>query len=233
MKEDLKLHIKKMQRRAILSLLAIILLILNCVGTLFLFIPSAIGFIFLAIAVLCGVYLLYIKHIEKKEDIQNPFVIDYGRELSFENICEAFESLTDKKNCLSLSEDLRFLRVEKDYKLRIILYKTVNFDKNEFDISKKRINKKANEVFNISQWVSRLEANKMMRLNIIYADTPNEELFDFISKNANHNLTRSEGVMNIAIVGNRIFISPLYGYCYLREIMRYKGVVNFIDRTIF
>lgn len=205
---------------------------LNCVGALLLIIPSAIGLIFLAIAVLCGVYLLYINCIEKKEDIQNPFVMDCGGELSFENICEALECSTDKANCLSLSENLRFLRVEKTYKLRIILYKTVNFDKNEFDIVKKRINKKANQIFNISQWVSRFEANRMMRLNIIYADELNEKLTDFISQNANRNLTRVEGVMNIAIVGDKIFIPPLYGHCDLLQVMRYKGIIKFIIQIL-
>ena len=82
-----------------------------------------------------------------------------------------------------------------------------------------------------SKLTSLEEAAKMMRLNIICADEMNTELHSFLSQNAEHNLSRAEGILNMAIVGNRIVIPPLYGSCYLAEIRRYEGVIRFIERA--
>ena len=231
--QDIMTYIKKLQRREIFHLFLYIMLILTIpIGIAYLFIRLAIGLALLLLAALGVAYLLYNKQIRGKEAIRKPFILNSGREMHFEEICEALENLTGKENRFSLSENLRFLRIEKEFKFRIILYKTLNFGKSNFDASKKRINKKANQLFNISQWSSRLEASKMMRLNIIYADALNEELIDLISQNANCNLSRSEGVMNIAIVDNQILVPPIYGYFYLSHVKRYNAVVKFIDQNI-
>ena len=70
----------------------------------------------------------------------------------------------------------------------------------------------------------------MMRFNIICTDKLNDALYKYLSQNANRNLTRVEGIINIAIVGNEIIIPPIYGECDLAEIGRYKGVIGFINR---
>ena len=61
----------------------------------------------------------------------------------------------------------------------------------DFDNAKDRINKKANKELHISQWVNRMEANKMMRFNIICTDVLNDALYQFLSQNANRLLTVS------------------------------------------
>lgn len=80
--------------------------------------------------------------------------------------------------------------------------------------------------------VNRVVASKMMRFNIICTDDLSDVLYTFISKNANHNLTRVEGIINIVIVGNKIIIPPLYGECNLIEIRRYKSVIKFINNVL-
>ena len=140
--------------------------------------------------------------------------------------------MTDRNNQLSTSEDVRFFRLKKIFKLRTVIYRTDNFNKKDFDNAKDRINKKANKEFEISQWVNRAEAGKMMRFNIICTETLNDTLYKFITQNANRNLTRVEGIINIAIVGNQIMIPPLYGECDLAEISRYKGVIKFIKQVL-
>ncbi len=97
---------------------------------------------------------------------------------------------------------------------------------------KKHINKIANKKLNISQRVGRTEAVKMMRFNIILTNILNDPLYKFISKNANYNLTRVEGIIDIAIVGNQIIIPPIYGKCDLAEISRYKGVIKFVNQIL-
>lgn len=113
-----------------------------------------------------------------------------------------------------------------------MLYKTTDFNKKAYDNAKDRINKKANKELNISHWVNRMEAGKMMRFNIIFTDTLNDALYQFLSQNANRNLTRVEGIINFAIVGNQIMIPPIYGECDLAEISKYKGVIKFINQII-
>ena len=235
--EELKLHIKKLQNRATLSLIAIILTIFSIFwGILFLVsLYFFVAIIFFAIAIISIIYLIYCSRAAKKdakETVYNPVVFNANRNLSFEEIISIFEKLTDKDNRLSTSEDVKFFRLKKIFKLRTVLYRTTDFSKKEFDNAKDRINKKANKELNISQWVTRTEAGKMMRFNIIYTVSLNDALYKFISQNANRNLSRVEGIINIAIVGNQIMIPPIYGECELGEISRYKNIIKFINRVL-
>ena len=138
--------------------------------------------------------------------------------------------MTDKENQLSVSEDVRFFRTGTRCNYRIILYRTAEFDKKEFDAAKDRMNQKANKELQISHWVT--DAHKMMRINVIYTRTANDALRRFLSQNANRNLTRVEGILNIAAVGNQMTIPPLYGGCGLGEVIRYKKAIQFMDQVM-
>ena len=236
MNEELKLHIKKLQRRATFSLIAILSTIVSIgFGILFLCVPSFVAIIFFVIAADCIVYLIHSSRTAKKEvkeNIYKPIIFNADKNLTFDEIVSIFKNLTDEDNQLSTSEDVRFFRLKKIFKLRTVIYRTDNFNKKDFDNSKDRINKKANKELNISQWVNRTEAGNMMRFNIICTDVLNDALYQFLSQNANRNLTRVEGIINIAVVGNQIMIPPLYGECDLAELSRYKGVIKFINQVL-
>ena len=236
MNEELKLHIKKLQRRSTLSLIAILSTIISIgFGILFLFVPSFVAIIFFVITAICIVYLIHSSHTAKKEakeNIYKPVIFNADKSLTFEKIVSIFENLTNEENQLSTSEDVRFFRLNKIFKLRTIIYKTDSFNKKDFDNAKDRINKIANKVLKISQWVNRMEAGNMMRFNIICTNVLNDALYQFLSQNANRNLTRVEGIINIAVVGNQIMIPPLYNECDLAEISRYKGVIKFINQVL-
>ena len=231
---ELKIHIKKLQKRAILSLIATLFTIVSIgFGILFFFVHLLVAVSFFAIAIACVLYLTFSNRIAKKELKETnvkPVIFNTDSSISFKNITDILEKYSNKENRLSISEDALFFRLNKMFKLRTILYRTANFDKNDFNNAKDRINKKANKALSISPWVSRDEAAKMMRFNIIYSDTLNDELYLFISQNAYHNLTRVEGIINIAIVGSQIFLPPIYGDCDLVEVNRYKNTVKFIDQ---
>ena len=236
MNEELKLHIKKLQRRATLSLIAVLSTIISIgFGILFLFVSSFVAILFFVIVAICILYLIHSSRTSKKEtkeDVYKPVIFNADNNLTFEKIVSIFEDLTDEENQLSTSEDVRFFQLNKIFKLRTVIYRTDNFNKKDFDNAKDRINKKANKELNISQWVNRAEAGNMMRFNIICTYVLNDALYEFISKNANRNLTRVEGVINIAIVGNQIMIPPIYSDCDLAEISRYKGVIKFINQVL-
>lgn len=233
---ELKLHINKLRRRAIIYLFVALLNFHSLVfGILFLFVQSFVSIILFTILVLSILYLIYSRHVankEEKELIYKPVIFDMEKIFSFDDVISIFEKMTDKKNQISTSEDVRFFRFNKIFKLRVVLYRTQDFDKKEFDNKKARINKKANKKLNISQWVDRSEVRKMMRFNIIYTDVLNEKLYQFISQNANRNLARGEGIINIVIVGKQIVIPPIYGECNLPEVSRYKNTVKFINQVL-
>ena len=236
MNEELKLHIKRLQRRAVFSFVAILLSIISIgFGLLFLFALSFVAIIFFVIAAFCIVYLIHGSHTAKKEAKENvykPVIFNADKDLTFEKVVSIFENLTNKENQLSTSENVRFFRLNKIFKLRTVIYRTENFNKKDFDNSKDRINKKANKALNISPWVNQMKAVNMMRFNIICTDVLNDALYQFLSQNANRNLTRVEGIINIAIIGNQIVIPPLYDECDLAEISRYKDVIKFINQVL-
>jgi hypothetical protein len=72
--EELTLHIKKLQRRATLSLIAILSAIVSIgFGILFLFVPSFIAIIFFVITTICIVYLIRSNRTAKKETKENIY----------------------------------------------------------------------------------------------------------------------------------------------------------------
>lgn len=236
MSEELKLHIARLTRRAIFSLLVLMLtFVCVVVGIMCLLSLSYSALIFFGVSAICIIYLVYCNHIEKKESQEKahkPVVFTARNDFSFGEIINIFDEITDEKNKLSTSEEVRFYRFTKIFKTRAILYKTTDFNKKDFNNAKEHINKIANKKLHISRWISATEARTMMRFNIIYTCTINDALHQFISQNANRNLTRVEGVINVAIVGNQIIIPPLYGECDLIEISRYKGVIKFINQVL-
>ena len=231
MDKNLDLHIKKLQRRAIIDGIAIILLVISVI---FLF-CLIFNFWIITIGIISIIYLIYSNHITKKElriTKFEPIVFKAKKHFSFKKIINIFDNLTKEENKICLTDDLLFYRLNEIFKLRVVLYKTETFCLNDFDKAKKRINKFANKKLKISHWVNKTSASKMMRFNIIYVDSLNDTLYQFISQNANHNLRRVEGIINIAIIGNQIIIPPIYGSCDFMEVSRYKNTIKFIKQNL-
>ncbi|MBR2327159.1 MAG: hypothetical protein IKA51_00905 [Clostridia bacterium] len=159
-------------------------------------------------------------------------MLNADKSFSFDDVVSIFEGLTDEENRLSISESVRFYRFNfsKFLRLRIVLYGTDDFNKKDFNNAKDRINKKANKEFEISQWGSRYDDSKM-RYNVIYSKCLTADLYSFLSQNAEHNLRRVEGIINFAVVGNKIILPPLFGDCYDGQIFRYKEVIKFINQV--
>ena len=234
--EELRAHLKKIQTRATLSLIATLsTMIAIGFGILFLFVRAFVSVIFFAIAALSIVYLIYSIYsakLESQETVYEPVRFTSHKPFSFSEIVCIFEKLTNRENQISVSEDVRFYRFHNILKLRVVLYRTAAFKKKEYDKAKDRMNKKANKALNIEHWVNRMEARKMMRFNIIYSDTLTDELYRYLSQNASRNLTRVEGILPIAIIGNQLIIPPIYGKCDLLELNRYTNTIRFIHEIL-
>lgn len=237
MNEELKKRIKLLKRRADAYLICLVtflfLLPLGCLVT-YDDILRNFGIILLVIATI-GICIFVCLIVAYKKDANTydakPCVLCEHSGIKYEDLLKRFESLSAKGNRLCLSENLQFFRFKKKQLYTTVIYKTDSFSKSEFDRAKKRINKKANKEFNIPHNISQYEDEKCFRLNIICFDSMNDEANYLLSLNAEHNLRRAEALMNIAVVGDKIIIPPIYGDCY-QSVFKYKKIVNFITQNI-
>ncbi len=237
MNEELKKRIKLLKRRADAYLICLVtflfLLPLGCLVT-YDDILRNFGIILLVIATI-GICIFVCLIVAYKKDANTydakPCVLCEHSGIKYEDLLKRFESLSAKGNRLCLSENLQFFRFKKKQFYTTVIYKTDSFSKSESDRAKKRINKKANKEFNIPHNIAQYEDEKCFRLNIICLDSMNDEANYLLSLNAEHNLRRAEGLMNIAVVGDKIIIPPIYGDCY-QSVFKYKKIVNFIMQNI-
>lgn len=217
MNEELKKRIKLLKRRADAYLICLVtflsLLPLGCLVT-YDDILRNFGIILLVIATI-GICIFVCLIVAYKKDANTydakPCVLCEHSGIKYEDLLKRFESLSAKGNRLFLSENLQFFRFKKKQLYTTVIYKTDSFSKSEFDRAKKRINKKANKEFNIPHKIAQYEDEKCFRLNIICLDSMNDEANYLLSLNAEHNLRRTEALMNIAVVGDKIIIPPIYG----------------------
>lgn len=231
--DNLRLHLKRLKRHALLNAIALIIVISTiAIGLLFIFTSLFKDGIFLLVASLPFVIYLVFSSKRVKEEIKtihNPLIIKLKNNLSFNDLVDVLESLTTESARIYLSDDIRFYHFKNNFKSRVILYRTNDFNKKEFDKQKARINQKANKQFGCKKWFGRSETNTYMRFNVIYATEANDELTTFFSHNSQQNLSRVEGIFNIAVIDNEIVIPPLYGDCYYEEIRRYEKIIKLID----
>ena len=155
---------------------------------------------------------------------QHPYEIILAREFDYSEIRHILLQKADSAECLDFENGSAFFCfLNKKLKNRILMVNTADFNKSAFDSTKKKINKAVNKKYNVKHWVSSDTARKMMRTNIIVTDKMNGSLYDLLSNNADILLRRVEGIINFAIVGNRLIVPPLYGENEVSEIWKYKN----------
>mgnify|MGYP003394345229 FL=1 len=193
------------------------------------------GLILLAIAgvnIAIFVYVILAAKNDAKAFEARPCVLCSHTGIKYDDFIKELEDLSNKGKRLSISENLHYFKFKKGLYLTTIIYRTDNFSKREFDNAKKRILRKATKEFKLSHSnYDEYKIYKTIQLNIICLDSMNSEVNSLLSHNANHNLMRVEGLMNVVLVGDKIIIPPIYGDCY-ETIGRYKKIVNFIVENI-
>lgn len=231
MDKALDKHLETLEKYARITLLLTFILIFSFLffGVL-LYYKSKYCLIF-AILFLFSAIVLYMMtqkaKMDEKENVYEPVSIKFPQKITYEDFSMHLKKLANNKY-LSMGENLLFYKINQIFKLHIVVYKTESFVKKEFDSAKKRINRKANVQFNISQEVSRFDSGQLMRYNIVFTENMNDALNKLISRNANHNLNREEGVVNMVVSPREIIIPPLFGRCDVGQVSRYKRTVEFV-----
>ena len=235
--KELKKNISIHKRLAAVSLLSILSAIISAaLFILFLISDLFIGVVIcFLLCVLCVASAVAVSRYYKKETAEPhcPYEIILENKFDYDEIKQVFSQKTAENRCRDFQNESAFVCFLKlPLNNRILVINTPRFDKSNFDSAKKNINRTVNKECQISHWISRDRARKMMRTNIIAADEINEALYRFISGNARALLRRTEGVINFAIVGDRLIIPPLFGEADIMEIYRYKQSIESLIKLL-
>lgn len=178
--------------------------------------------------VICLVFFYKNEYSLKEGLILKPFEIQINHTIKYAEVYSALEKSCNSNECFKFSERSAFFRLKNKYNVRVILYGTAEFNKKDYDEEKKKVNRKANKTYNISQWVSVHQSRKQMRINLIYTDCVNKCLSDYIAEDAEILLTRVEGIINLVVSNGKLIVPPLKPTFYMYAIDRYKDMVTMI-----
>ena len=161
-----------------------------------------------------------------------PFEIKLDSAINYEDVHNALVNNCENNKYFDYSDKSAFFMLKKKYNVRVILYSTEFFNKKEYDEEKKRINRKANKIYNIHHWGAINSLRKQMRVNLICAEEINDTLFNFISADAGIFLTRVEGIISIVVSKDKLIVPPLEPNVYLYAIDRYRAMVKMILKLL-
>lgn len=179
------------------------------------------------IAVAIVLLVLYNKRMHRIEDCR-PYALTPSTPFLKETVFEKLGELPYVQNSKIYSENEAVFFFKKNLHVRALTVYISDFSKSEFDRSKSRLNKKINKDFAIKHKISKFEAVKAVRVNLILTDACNVELYGFLSRNAAETMRRVEGILNIAVDLNRgeVLIPAMFGDCIFSDVRKYERCVK-------
>lgn len=227
---EFKEYVRKLKIHVYLSAILLYIIIL-CVAVALAVLSTnwILTVCYLCITILAGiVFAICQKQLKKPENNRcKPFVIQLDKVYTYDMLYSILANAAKNKDVFSESDGLAFFRFKNKFFFRTILFFTADFNKKDYDSKKSRINRKANKLYHISQWVRSGRARKTMRVNIVLADYVNNALDQYISTNAAQYLTRVEGILNLVICKDKLIVPPLYDVSLsVYALQRYAGVVS-------
>lgn len=229
---NFNLYVNNIKKKSIKFLLLAItsLVILGIAGELLIAKRIECLYFFLVFACIAAYLIVfYKKEFSRRINLNvKPFEIKTDSVINYADIHNALVKNCENNKWFDYSEKSAFFKLTKKYKVRVLLYSTEDFNKKEYDEERKKINKKANKLYNINHWITIHKARKQMRVNLIYSRCVNDTLFNYISGDAESMLTRVEGMMNIVISNDRLIVPLLKPTISIYAIDRYKNMVKML-----
>ena len=229
---DLNLYVNRIKKKSIKFLLLAItsFVVLGVAGEgLIAKRIESIYFFLLFVCVFTYLIIFYKKEFSHKMNLDMiPFEIKMDSAVSYADIHNALTKNCENNKYFDYSEKSAFFKLKKKYNVRVLLYSTEDFNKKEYDEEKQRINRKANKLYNINQWVTIHNARKQMRVNLIHTEYINDTLFNYLSGDAEIWLTRAEGIINIVVSDDKLILPPLRPTISIYAIDRYKDMVKML-----
>ncbi len=189
-------------------------------------------FIFLFLLILSIILLIVRQKIINQMKRKTPYIIKSKHPISYLDVLEYLNAFALEEDKLEISKEQSMFKINNDFNYRVLVSKTKDFNKKEYDSIKRTANKKFNAKYQPKQWVNRTVANRMLRINIICADKINADLNDYISTNAAQMLRRVEGIMRFVVCDDMIYIPPVYGDIDLAEVDRYNKSIRFLMQIL-
>ncbi len=229
---DFNLYVSEIKKKSVKFLLLAIasFVILGIAGEILIAKRiESLYFLLLFACVVTYLIVFYKKEFSREANSKmKPFEIKMDSTINYADIHNVLVKNCENNKCFDYSEKSAFFKLKKKYSVRVLLYSTEDFNKKEYDEEKKKINRKANKLYNINHWVTIHKARKQMRINLIYTECVNDTLFNYISGDAEIWLTRVEGIMNIVISNDRLIVPPLKPTISIYAIDRYKDMVKML-----
>lgn len=173
--------------------------------------------------------VLYNKRMHRSITVA-PYSLKTDIPLTKESVIETLCNQPTVQRVKKYSEDETALFLRNGLRVRLLIIYIPEFTKEAFDCTKKRINRKINNDFRAKHTVSKNEAVKRVRVNLILTDAVNAELDAFLYRNAADTMRRVEGILNVAVdlTQSKIFIPAMFGDCIFSDIRKYERCVKSI-----
>lgn len=195
---------------SILSIVAIFFIGLGITSEEYLF--SVLVVVVFAI-VLLPFWFIDKKRRKKVANRQKYYIIKLEHSINYSDIIKILDEINKKRVRYDYTEYASVFSFKKTIKYRVMVVHQDYFNIDNYKKTKKKANHLYNEKYDISHSVSPREAGGMFDLNIICCDNENSELYTHMSKDAELHLRMVVGMLDIAIVGNKLIIPSIRDNC--------------------
>ncbi len=157
---------------------------------------------------------------------EGPYALPVDREdweTALRAVCAGGQTVDEHQTVFSLTRKFQY---------RILVTRMEAFSKSDYDRARRRANRFHNRTCQRPQWLPWEEGARLMRLNLLQVPAMNDELHRYLSRSAARNLTRVEGILTAALVGNRLYLPPLNGDVDWIEVERYRDGAEFLCKLL-
>ena len=214
-----------------INLILIMLIILFGIYLLWIFL-----IISLVLFIVCT-YILIKMHLTAKKYTNNMnsyYTFYFNDKYSYEDILCLIGNSSFIKDIYKYSDNQVLFYFVKKVISRILILNMEEFNKKEYDNIKMKVNRSYNKKINYRNRSSRALVGKKLRVNIIYLDKENEEIYKYLSNNIFTNFNKTEGTLNIAIMNNKMIV-PSINDCRLWDnynVIKYKIMLEILFKIL-
>ena len=219
MPEQLRLQINKLKRYACFTailLCALFILIGLEIEAFRLSASASVKTVFFIMITICAILLICMQLIKKRQKPQIAHQISVR--------CTNKDALIALLHATQVSDETYLVMLDKENcRLRILVQYISKFDRERLAKQRNAANKKINAQYRVKTDLPFHDALKRMRINLVVCETMSEPLLNWVQRDAANLLSRTESVLNAAIIleqGILLFPHCQYGPTYI-EIKKY------------
>lgn len=162
---------------------------------------------------------------------QKYYVIELEHSFNYDEVVKRIDEINKKRIRYDYSDYSNIFSFKKKRQYRLLIIHQEMFILDKYKNIKKKVNYAYNKEYNVDYRVSPRDAYMMFNANIICCDYINDELYKHLSIDCWQGLRRVVGIVDIAIVGNKLIIPSVRGVSELQDINRYIDFNKLIFKT--